>query len=75
MNLLQLPSKDANAYGRNLLDILFTKSEQARSVVVPIKKSDKPPLSPPRVQILFGKLHWQGIYNFLQIVHNILQIV
>ncbi len=55
VNLLNIPFKDANAYGRNLLDILFTKEEQKHSVVLATKKSPKPPLDRERVERLFGK--------------------
>ena len=50
-----MPARDMCAYGRALLDVLFTKEEQAKSTVLRSKKSDKPPLAPERVQILFGK--------------------
>ena len=40
---------------KGLLDVLFTKEKQAKSVVLKRKKIDKPPLAPERVQILFGK--------------------
>ena len=43
------------AYGRSLLDILFSREEQGSSVVLKTKMSPKPPLSPGRVQMLFGK--------------------
>ena len=54
MNLLRIPAKDAYAYGRALLDHLFTKQEQKSSIVLKTKKSDKPPLSPVRVEKMFG---------------------
>ena len=53
INLLHIPSKDAYAYARTLLNMLFTKQEQ-KSVVLKSSKSLKPP-SPRRVQKLFGK--------------------
>ncbi len=37
-----------------MLEVLFSKEELAKSVVVKSKKSEKPPLSPKRVQVLFG---------------------
>ena len=55
VNLLRIPSKDAYAYGRALLDQLFTKHEQKTSIVLKSKKSAKPPLSPKRVEQMFGK--------------------
>lgn len=54
MNLLRIPAKDINAYGRALLDHLFSKQEQKASVVLKTKKSEKPPLSPRRVEKMFG---------------------
>lgn len=55
VNLIQIPARDPYAYGRSVLEILFTKEELAKSVVLKSKKSGKPPLSPPRVQKLFGE--------------------
>ena len=55
INLLQMPARDMAAYGRSLLDVLFTKEEQGSCVILKTKKSIKPPLSPRRVQKLFGK--------------------
>ena len=52
---MHMPAKDMCAYGRALLDVLFSK-EQARSVLVKTPKSSKPPLAPQRVQLLFGKI-------------------
>lgn len=76
MNLLQLPAKDVNAYGRSLLDLLFTKAEQAISVVLPTKKSNKQPLSPQRVQLLFGKSYWHNTaINFDALPFHYFQIV
>lgn len=42
VNLQQIPAKDMCTYGWNLLDSLFTKEEQAGSVVIRTKKSSKP---------------------------------
>lgn len=55
MNLLKIPAKDAYSYGRSLLDLLFSKEEQKGSVIFKTKKSEKPPLSPRRVEKMFGK--------------------
>lgn len=55
INLLQIPARDAYAYGRSLLEVLFTKEELSSSVVYKTKKSEKPPLPPDRVQLMFGK--------------------
>ena len=51
-----MPAKDAKAYGRALLDLLFTKHEQKASVVLKSKKTTKPPLDPARVEKMFGKI-------------------
>jgi len=40
VNLLQLSAKDAYAYGRSLLDALFSKEELAKSLVYKSKKSN-----------------------------------
>lgn len=55
VNLLKIPAKDVYSYGRSLLDLLFTKEEQKSSVVFKTKKSEKPPLSPRRVEKMFGE--------------------
>ena len=47
--------KIAYTYGRSILDVLFTKEELGRSVVMKTKKSEKPPLPPEKIQLLFGK--------------------
>uniref|UniRef100_A0A1X7UPM5 Uncharacterized protein n=1 Tax=Amphimedon queenslandica TaxID=400682 RepID=A0A1X7UPM5_AMPQE len=52
--LLKIEAKDSNAYGRNLLDVLITKSEQKNGILLQSKKSTKPALDPERVQLLFG---------------------
>lgn len=52
--LLKIEAKDSYAYGRNLLDVLFTKSEQKNGILLQSKKSSKPALDPERVQLLFG---------------------
>ena len=59
MNLLRVPAKDASAYGRALLDLLFTKQEQKASVVL---KSKKTPLDSVRVEKMFGKHIIEGVY-------------
>ena len=55
INLLKQPAKDVCAYARNLLDFLFTKTEQKASVLFKSKKTEKPPLDPARVGIIFGE--------------------
>lgn len=52
---LSIPAKDKCAYGRVLLDALFTKEEQSKSVVLRTKKSIKPSLCPIRVEKMFSK--------------------
>lgn len=66
INLLRIPSKDAYAYARTLLDTLFTKQEQKKSIVLKSKKSLKPQLSPQRVQKLFGKSMSLQTCSYLQ---------
>ena len=61
INLLQMPARDTAAYGRSLLDVLFTKEEQGSCVILTTKKSIKPPLSPRRVQKLFGMHYYEYI--------------
>lgn len=57
INLLTVPARDAMAYGRALLDILFTKSEQCSSIfyIKVDKKSERPLLDRKRAQLLYGK--------------------
>ena len=62
INLLRVPAKDVNAYGRALLDLLFTKQEQKSSIVMKSKKNSKPPLDQARVEKMFGKIIRINIY-------------
>lgn len=55
INLLRIPSRDAGAYGRALLDILFSKAEQRSHVLFKSSKSNKPPLDHVKVELMFGK--------------------
>ena len=56
-NLLKVHAKDAGAYGRALLDILFTKEEQlGRCILRTPLNPDKPLLDQDKVHMLFGKL-------------------
>ena len=55
VNILRLSARDAYAYGLQLLDILFTKEEQSRSLLFSSKKSPKPGLERERVDKLLGK--------------------
>ena len=50
-----IPARDAYAYGRSLLEVLFTKEVLGRSVVVKSIKSRKPPLDEELIQLVFGK--------------------
>ena len=54
-NLLKIPARDAYSYGRQLLDVLFTKEEQMTSLVFKSRRSTKPPLEEDRVELLFSK--------------------
>ena len=60
VNLMRIPSKDACAYGPALLDQPFTKEEQKKSTVLKSKKSSKPPLSPKRVEKIFGTIYYNN---------------
>ena len=55
-----IPARDAYAYGRNLLEVLFSKEVLARSVIIKSTKSRKPPLDPELVQLVFGKYICSG---------------
>ena len=53
-NLLKVLAKDEKVYGRALLDILFSKDEQATGLVV-ATNSGRPLLDEDEVHLLFGK--------------------
>ena len=53
-NLLKVQAKDEKACGRALLDILFSKDEQATGLVV-ATNSGRPSLGEDKVHLLFGK--------------------
>ena len=55
MDLFKVPAKDALAYGRNLLDILFSKSEQKSGILFASNRSTKPALDLERATLLIGK--------------------
>ena len=55
VNILRLSARDVYAFGLQLLDILFTKEEQSRSLLFSSKKSSKPGLDRERVDRLLGK--------------------
>ena len=68
-------AKNAEAYARHVLDALFTKSEQKKSLIYKSGKSDKPPLDEERIAKLFGELQshddvlhlgiWGWAYKYL----------
>ena len=58
VSVLQIPARDAYAYGRSLLEVIFSKEELSKSVIFKTKKSNKPPLRSEGVQLMFGKLVW-----------------
>lgn len=49
-----MPAKDEKAYARALLDILFSKEEQAQGLVESAN-SGRPSLDQERTHLLFGK--------------------
>lgn len=55
-NLLKVIADDPTAYVRHLLDIMFTKDEQKKSLLYKSEKSSKPELDQEKVSLLFGKL-------------------
>ena len=67
INLLRIPSKDAGAYGRALLDTLFTKAEQRSHVLFKTSKSSKPPLDRAKVGLMFGKYYHRLTYRYIQV--------
>ena len=60
VNLLKinLNAKDAIAYGRALLDRLFSKQEQRTSLLFATAKSNKPALNQEKVELLLSKLQF-----------------
>lgn len=54
INVMRIPSQDAYAFGLQLIDILFTKSELASSLLFKSKKSEKPGLDKVRVERMLG---------------------
>ena len=57
INLLRVTAKEATAYGRSLLDLLFTKTEQKQSLLYSSKKSNKPALDREKVDLLMCELY------------------
>ena len=56
VNVMRIPSRDAYAFGLQLMDILFTKEELAGSLLFQSKKSEKPGLNRESVEKLLGFL-------------------
>ena len=69
INLLTLVSKDAISYGRQLLDVLFTKQEQSESLVyvAHAHKTSKSILDREKVDLLLGKYYSRYIQRSLTI--------
>ena len=57
MDVRHLPAKDVYGYALTLLDVMFTKDEQARSLIYASSKSSKPGLPGDRVRRFFRELH------------------
>jgi len=53
INVNRIPAKDAYVFSLRLLDVLFTKEELHKSLLLPSKKSEKPPLDKGRVNLMF----------------------
>lgn len=53
--MLSTITKDAYAYARRLLDVLFTKEEQIGHCLLLTTKSKKPCLEEKKVNLLFGE--------------------
>ena len=49
INVMKLPTRDAYSFALQLLDLLFTKEEQAGSLMFKSKKSEKPALDEQKV--------------------------
>ena len=73
--MLHLPAKDAGQFGRNVLDVLFTKEELRGHLIYASKKSVKPGLDGGKVALLMGKYIYIYIYRryiiLLYILYNI----
>lgn len=73
-----MPANNPLAYGRILLDILFTRQELKESILFKHFKSAKPPLDRQRVDLLFSKFTCRTseyklllfFYNFVECVRN-----
>ena len=53
INVNRIPAKDAYKFSLRLLDVLFTKEELHDHLLLPSKKSEKPPLDKCRVNLMF----------------------
>ena len=56
VNILHVRASTPLAYGRVLLDIIFSRSELKESIMFRHFKSSKPPLNRQKVDLLFSKL-------------------
>ena len=54
VNVMRIPSRDAYAFGLQVMDILFSKEELSISLLFKSKKSEKPGLESDRVAKLLG---------------------
>lgn len=54
-NLLRVYGRDQYAYGRTLLEIMFTKQELAQRLLFKMKRSNKPALDEDKVDLLLSK--------------------
>ena len=61
VSILRIPAKDPYAYGRALLDIVFTKEEQKSSTLMLMTKSYKRPLNQEKVHKLIGIIRTLGL--------------
>ena len=54
VNVLQVPARDVYSFSLTLLDMLFSREELGKSLLLPTSKSSKPALEKDRVDKLFG---------------------
>lgn len=55
VSIFQVPARDVYSFGLTLLDMLFSREELGKSLLLPTSKSSKPGLDKDRVDKLFGK--------------------
>ena len=66
---MKLRAKDALAYGRNLLDTLFSKSDQKSGILFASNRSTKPALDIERATLLIGKpLKFSGLILYTHFI-------